>query len=126
MTTDSPHIHHPGEEPVAADGPTFSVHEWRGSGPPQLHVHHQDDEAWHVLEGELEFRFGDGTREVARAGSTVFVPAGVPHTYVCADEARYLIVLTPRLRELIEELHTVPPAGHADVYERYGSELLED
>jgi uncharacterized cupin superfamily protein len=125
VTTDSPRIHRPDGEPIAADGPTFSVHEWRGSGPPQLHAHHNDDEAWHVLEGELEFRFGDGRREIAGRGATVFVPAGVPHTYVCDDDARYLIVLTPGLRALIEELHTVPPAEHAAVYERHGSELLE-
>ena len=125
MTTDSPHIHHPNEEPIAADGPTFCVHEWRGSGPPQLHVHHQDDEAWHVLEGELEFRFGDGTRELAGVGSSVFVPAGVPHTYVADGDARYLIVLTPRLRALIDELHVVPSSDHAAVYRRYASELLE-
>jgi hypothetical protein len=34
--------------PVAADGASFSIREWRGSGPPQMHVHHEDDEAWHV------------------------------------------------------------------------------
>ena len=38
---------------VAADGASFSIHEWRGSGPAQLHVHHDDDEAWYVLEPEF-------------------------------------------------------------------------
>src|SRR5438874_233149 len=80
---------------VAADGQSFVIREWRGSGPDALHVHHQDDEAWHVLEGTLRFRFAD--RELdAPAGSTVFVPAGVPHTYQ-AHDARYLIIMTPRL-----------------------------
>ena len=32
-----------------------------------LHVHHGDDEAWHVLEGELTFRYSDRT-ETAGAG----------------------------------------------------------
>jgi quercetin dioxygenase-like cupin family protein len=88
-------------------------------------VHHDDDEAWHVLEGTIEFRFADQRREVTIAGSTVFVPAGVAHTYVADDAARYLIVLTPRLRALIDELHDVPAAQHADVYRRHASELLE-
>jgi mannose-6-phosphate isomerase-like protein (cupin superfamily) len=81
--------------PLAASGASFSVMEWRGSGPRNLHIHHADDEAWHVLEGTLRFRFTDGEMDVP-AGGTVYVPAGVPHTYV-AQDARYLIVLTPRL-----------------------------
>jgi mannose-6-phosphate isomerase-like protein (cupin superfamily) len=40
---------------LAAVGQSFEVHEWRGSGPDYLHVHYEDDEAWHVLEGILTF-----------------------------------------------------------------------
>ena len=110
--------------PIDAMGRVFGVAEWMGSGPAQMHVHHEDDEAWHVLEGQVEFRFADG-REVVGPGSTVFVPAGVAHTYVTSSDARYLIVLTQRLAALIEELHRVPAADHADVYRRHASELLE-
>ncbi len=35
-----------------ATGISFGIHEWRGSGPPTLHVHHLDDEAWHLLDGQ--------------------------------------------------------------------------
>src|SRR5882724_7137101 len=90
--------------PFSFSGNSFSVNEWRGSGPATLHVHHADDEAWHVLEGVLHFRFTDREVEVA-AGGSVFVPAGVPHTYT-ANNARYLIVLTPRLAALIAELQS--------------------
>ena len=48
-----------GQGPIAATGRSFDVHEWSGSGPGYLHVHHSDDEAWHVLEGTLIFRLGD-------------------------------------------------------------------
>ena len=113
------------QPPLDAMGRVFGVGEWMGSGPAQLHVHHADDEAWHVLEGEVEFRFAAGRREVVGPGTTVFVPAGVAHTYITTDDARYLIVLTPRLQALIEELHQVPPAEHAAVYARHESELLE-
>ena len=102
----------------------YGVHEWMGSGPPQLHVHHEDDEAWHVLEGQIEFQFVDG-REVVGPGSTVFVPAGVAHTYLASGDARYLIVLTAQLEALIEELHTLAPDEHAEAYRRHASELLE-
>ena len=110
---------------IAADGVSFAIHEWKGSGPPQLHVHHEDDEAWHVLEGGLRFRFADRTLDV-NAGSTVFVPAGVAHTYVSLPDARYLVILTPRLRELIAALSSTPDrSGDEEIYRRYRSELLE-
>src|SRR5216117_608318 len=78
----------------SATGQSFAIREWRGSGPAKLHVHHADDEAWHVLEGTLRFRFADREIDVP-AGGTVFVPDGVAHRYQ-ATEARYLIILTPR------------------------------
>jgi mannose-6-phosphate isomerase-like protein (cupin superfamily) len=62
--------------PFAAAGQSFIIKEWRGSGPATLHVHHADDEAWHVLEGTLHFRFADRELDVP-AGGTAFVPAGV-------------------------------------------------
>ena len=34
------------QQPVAAAGSSFEVHEWSGSGPNYLHRHHADDEAW--------------------------------------------------------------------------------
>src|SRR5712671_4183462 len=89
--------------PASADGVSFCLRDWRGSGPAALHVHHEDDEAWHVLEGTLHFRFIDRVVE-ARAGTTVFVPAGVEHTYDAFEAARYLLILTPRLRDLVAAL----------------------
>jgi mannose-6-phosphate isomerase-like protein (cupin superfamily) len=114
----------PSDVRFAATGSSFSIKEWRGSGPATLHVHHADDEAWHVLEGTLHFRFADREVDVP-AGGTVFVPADVPHTYEARD-ARYLIVLTPRLDALIQELQaTRDRSAHPDVYRKYESTLLE-
>src|ERR1700686_249315 len=53
----------------SASGNSFGVHEWRGSGPATLHVHHSDDEAWHVLDGELTFRYSDRVESVAKCGA---------------------------------------------------------
>jgi uncharacterized RmlC-like cupin family protein len=104
---DGPIIAGPGSPPIAAAGTTLVVHEWTESGPSYLHIHRSDDEAWHVLAGSLRFRFAD--REVdAPAGTTVFVPAGTPHTYrVTTEPSRYLIFLTPRLDRLIARLHAL-------------------
>jgi mannose-6-phosphate isomerase-like protein (cupin superfamily) len=112
-------------QPISASGQSFGIYEWRGSGPDYLHVHHSDDEAWHVLEGTLIFRFTDEQIEVP-VGTTVFVPAGVAHAYFAKpEESRYLIILTPRLYTLIEELHKVPYAQHKEVMRKFDSEIVE-
>src|SRR5437016_3323319 len=111
--------------PFSASGKSFSIHEWRGSGPAALHVHHSDDEAWHVLDGELTFRYAD-RMEIAAAGATVFVPAGVAHTYTAGAGSRYLIILTPRLSALISALQADrEPAHQHEIYRQFDSELLE-
>jgi quercetin dioxygenase-like cupin family protein len=62
---------------------------------PSLH-HHDFDETFYVLEGELTFRLRDElfTRG---AGELAFAPRGVPHTYAntSGTDARALIVCTP-------------------------------
>jgi quercetin dioxygenase-like cupin family protein len=111
--------------PFSAAGTSFEIHEWRGSGPATLHVHHSDDEAWHVLEGELIFRYADRSETVG-PGTTVFVPAGTAHSYTAAPGARYLIILTPRLSALIAALQADrDPTHHRGIYKRFNSELLE-
>jgi mannose-6-phosphate isomerase-like protein (cupin superfamily) len=65
-----------------------------GAGPP-LH-HHDFDEAFYVLEGELTFRLRD-EMVTAGPGDLVFAPRGVPHTFANLGDkpARQLIVCTP-------------------------------
>jgi len=113
------------KSPISAMGGSFDIYEWSGSGPEYLHVHYSDDEAWHVLEGTLTFKFRDRTAEVF-AGTTVFVPAGVPHTYYESHgPTRYLIILTPRLRDLISALHAAPFKEHPAILRRFDSEIVE-
>ena len=113
-----------------ASGETLAVANWPAQGVATevapLHVHHHDDEAWYVVEGALRFRLAD--RElVAPAGSTVLVPAGVPHTFGNAgpEPSRYVIIMTRRLQDLISKLHEVPREEHAAVYREFESTLLE-
>ena len=111
--------------PFSASGKSFSIHEWRGSGPATLHLHRSDDEAWHVLEGQLTFRYADRMERVG-PGATVFIPAGVAHTYSAGIGSRYLIILTPRLESLISTLQADRnPAHQHEIYRRFQSELLE-
>lgn len=66
----------------------------RGAGSP-LHVHSREDEWFYVIEGQLTFWVG-GETIVAPAGSFVFGPKGIPHTFVVdSEQARFLLVAEP-------------------------------
>ena len=74
-----------------------------GFGPP-LHVHHREDEGFYVLDGEIKFRQGDH-EFVAGAGTLVWGPRGVPHSFrVLSGGARALVIMTPGgLERMFEE-----------------------
>jgi quercetin dioxygenase-like cupin family protein len=65
-----------------------------GDSPP-LHVHHTEDEAFHVLEGELRLRAGHAEVRLG-PGESLLAPKGVPHTYrvESAEGARWLVITT--------------------------------
>jgi EmrB/QacA subfamily drug resistance transporter len=66
-----------------------------GWGGPPLH-HHDFDEAFYVLAGELTFQVGDEL-VTAGPGAVAFAPRGVHHTLANLSdaEARYLLICTP-------------------------------
>ncbi|HEY1015317.1 MAG TPA: cupin domain-containing protein [Herpetosiphonaceae bacterium] len=64
-----------------------------GAGP---HVHHGEDEVFHILEGSLSFQLGD--QEVtAGPGQVVMIPRGLRHSFRNPGPApaRSLIVFAP-------------------------------
>ena len=50
-----------------------------GFAPPR-HVHHNEDEAFYLLEGEASFTCGGQTVK-ARPGTFIFFPRGIPHWF---------------------------------------------
>jgi mannose-6-phosphate isomerase-like protein (cupin superfamily) len=83
-----------------------------GSSAP-LHVHHDLDDTWYVLDGEMVVVCGDDTLVVG-AGHWVSMPRGVPHTYRVVGErdARILLVHdNPSFRDLIRDV-AVPARAH--------------
>lgn len=107
-----------------------------------LHVHHNEDEAFWVLEGHLIFEVGGETIK-ASPGSFLFGPRDIPHRYtVDSGPARLLFILSPAgfeefiyaTSEPAREL-TLPPAPDSPPDEaemeqlgalarQYGCELL--
>lgn len=117
---------------IGGPGGDFVIAEWTDSGDSEwewiapLHVHHDDDEAWYVLEGTLRFRLGDETLE-AGPGSAVLAPRGTAHSYGNArrgEPARYLLVVTPKIHALIAALHEPGAGDYAAIFRAYDSELL--
>ena len=64
--------------------------------PIPLHIHHAEDEALWVLEGQLTVHSG-GTTYAAGPGSLIFGPKGVPHTFRVegGTPARLLVLMVP-------------------------------
>ena len=89
-----------------------------GFGPP-LHIHHQEDEPFWVLEGRVRFRCGD--REfVMEGGGYVFLPKGIPHAFRIEGSipARLMqMTLPPGFEGIVQEIgvpapaRTLPPPG---------------
>jgi mannose-6-phosphate isomerase-like protein (cupin superfamily) len=114
----------------------FTIAEWQDPGgppdPPRyiapLHLHRSDDEAWYVVEGTLRIRMGNSEVELP-AGSGVLVPHGTAHTYwnPCTERVRYLLIMTPTIYRLIQEIHSTrdrSPAHMRALFDRFDSELL--
>ncbi len=66
-----------------------------GIGPP-LHVHHHEDEAFHILGGSFRF-MANGVVHEAGSGATVFIPRGTPHTFknIGDGAGRLFVTMTP-------------------------------
>ena len=108
----------------------FSVIEivQRRGGEPPLHVHHCQDEAFWLLDGAMTFRIGKA-RFPATAGSFVFLPRGVPHSFTVDGngEARVLQLSSPPgLEEFFREWAERPldVEAMAQALAPYGVELL--
>ena len=108
------------------------------STEPPLHVHHREDEAWYILDGQMTFYVGDAAFE-ATSGSFVYAPLGIPHTFtVDVEPTRVLVFASPAgfehfALELGEpavgeepppSLAVPPPSVLGPVAMRYGIEVV--
>ena len=98
-----------------------------------LHVHRVQEETFYVLEGECEWQVG-GQLVLAKPGTYVFIPPGVPHNIANASDkpARMLLTVSPPgFEHYFEELVKLvrrgsPPdaAAIAELRSRYDTEQL--
>lgn len=126
---------------VHVNAPELSIVELSGApgDAPPLHVHSDEDEAFHVLEGELTVHIGDAAPLVLRAGDAAFAPRAVPHVYRVTSRApaRWLgtttggqfaafvgELSTPAAAPRLPEAPDIDPAHVAAVAARHGIQLL--
>lgn len=110
---------------------------FRSTEPP-MHIHHREDEAWFVLDGQLSFHVG-GEVLVAGSGSFAFAPRGLPHSFtVDVEPTRVLVFAAPAGFERFAMELGVPATGDEPppglsipapevlgaVGERYGIEVV--
>jgi quercetin dioxygenase-like cupin family protein len=102
-----------------------------GGGPPP-HVHHREDEAFYVLDGEYELMCGGQTHRVSK-GATAFLPREAPHAYKClsAGGGRLLVTITPAgFERFFEEVGALSASEQEDIPRviamglKYGLEFL--
>src|SRR5262245_23155841 len=101
-----------------------------GGRKPPPHIHTNCEEAFYVLDGEIEFFLGDD-KVIGRAGSFVHVPGGVSHTFgnIAAPLSRVLIIHAPAMDAYVEELQALwsgqtPPSAEEEraLMKRHGME----
>ena len=104
-----------------------------------LHVHHREDEAFWILDGDVTLYVGDQTIE-ASAGDYAFGPRDIPHRYTVGDGGcRMLFICTPGgfeglVRDMSElaPTRTIPPPAAQppdmewvqSIANKHGCELL--
>lgn len=86
------------------DGISVLEHHARRGDSPPLHVHCDEDEIFHVLEGEVRYRVGEAER-LACVGDILLAPKGIPHTYLIqSSEARMLTATRGGFETLVRAL----------------------
>src|SRR5215831_4042864 len=65
-------------------------------GGPGPHIHHREDESFHILQGTLTLQVG-GKTIVASPNDFVFLPRGVEHCFknTGRNDAKFLVLVTP-------------------------------
>jgi len=78
------------------DGISILEHRAPHRDSPPLHIHHTEDEIFHVLEGEFYFKIGQQEHRLG-PGEILLAPKGIPHQYLVesAQGGHWLTVTVP-------------------------------
>lgn len=82
----------------------------QGKGTP-LHIHHSQDEVFHVLEGSYYFQVGDDKFKLTK-GESIFLPRNVPHAWTQASASGKMTVILQPAGKLENFFVTVAALDH--------------
>jgi quercetin dioxygenase-like cupin family protein len=76
--------------------PSMTFAHWDFAAGATIHEHgHEQEEVWHILEGELEISI-DGEVRRAGPGMIAIIPAHTAHSVVALTNGKATVVDTPR------------------------------
>lgn len=90
---------------TAETGGAYSLteHLVTAASNPPMHVQTDEDEAFYILDGEVEFEV-DGAVATATPGTFAFVARGAAHTFrVLSDTARMLVICSGKPTDNLED-----------------------
>lgn len=95
------------------------------SGGPPLHLHHEQEEWFYIVEGEFLFQVGE-ERIRLKPGDSILGPRKIPHTFTPAGTTpgKMLIAFSPagKMEQFFRD--AANPQQDAAFYRKYGMELL--
>lgn len=99
-------------------------------GPPR-HVHHDQDEWFHVISGVVVLEVGEQKYRLL-PGDSVLAPRGIPHVWaqVAPEGGRLLIAFQPagKMEAFFNELGKIgnfpPPPQARELFERHGMSIV--
>jgi mannose-6-phosphate isomerase-like protein (cupin superfamily) len=100
-------------------------------GGPALHIHYQDDEIFYVVSGEFLFQI-ENEYFLGKAGDTVFIPRGIPHTYanpIDNNPGQLLVIhqpISPSLEKFYQVFTKLGYMNEKMLKENFDSETLQD
>lgn len=119
---------HPNDLKISSKdtGGQLSVFEYTGLGKvgPMLHIHFEQDEIFMVTEGEYRFVVGEETH-VLKAGQTIFLPRGIPHTWIqLSDRSKMIYFLQPagKMEEFFSYMNTLKERPSPEEMDRIHAE----
>lgn len=104
----------------------LSMFDYTGLGKvgPMLHIHLYQDEVFTVIDGEYRFVVGEETHTL-KAGQTIFLPRGIPHTWIqLTDRGRLIYFLQPagKMEEFFSYMNNLKERPSAEEMDRIHAE----
>lgn len=114
--------------PASGSSDSISILEHRAPylDSPPLHIHHTEDEIFHVLDGEFRFNI-EGRVQRLGAGDILVAPKGIPHQYIIdsPEGGHWMTITVPGDFESFVRLVS-RPAEHPELPEPSGPPSKDD